>query len=183
MTKPTNSRPAVFLDRDGTLIEDVDYLDTVEAIVVIPNAIEALRLLRSAGYLLVVITNQSGVGRRIFDVKTVNLVNTATGELLEGLIDAFYFCPHSPDDDCECRKPKAGLISQAVSELNIDLGNSWIVGDKKSDVETGFNTGLATALVLTGYGESELRRLDRLPDLVSDNIFSAAREIVSRNDQ
>ena len=75
------------------------------------------------------------------------------------------------------------MISQAVSELNIDLGNSWIVGDKKTDIETGFNAGLATALVLTGYGEAELSRFDRLPDVVSDNIMSAAREIVSRTDQ
>jgi D-glycero-D-manno-heptose 1,7-bisphosphate phosphatase len=176
-------QPAVFLDRDGTLIEDVDFLDSVEEIKMIPNAIEALSLLSSAGYLLVLVTNQSGVGRGLFDLETVKVINNTVGEQLDGLINAFYVCPHLPDGGCECRKPKAGMISQAVLELNIDLANSWIVGDKKSDIETGFNAGLATALVLTGYGEAELRRLDRLPDVVSDNIMSAAREIVSRTDQ
>ena len=182
MTKITNTRPAVFLDRDGTLIEDVDHLDSVEGIAVLPNTLEALHLLKNAGYLLIVVTNQSGVGRQLFDLETVNVINRALADELDGLIDAFYFCPHLPTDNCVCRKPKAWLISQAVDELDIDLPDSWFIGDKKSDVETGFNAGIATALVLTGYGESEMKKLDRLPDHVADDLLSAAREIVSRTD-
>jgi D-glycero-D-manno-heptose 1,7-bisphosphate phosphatase len=175
-------RPAVFLDRDGTIIKDADYLSCVDELEVFEFAVEALRLLNEKGYLLIVLTNQSGIARGFFDEAAMRTVHNALEEQLDGLIDAIYFCPHGPDDGCDCRKPGVGMIKQAASEHSIDLANSWMIGDKKSDIETGFNAGIATALVLTGYGESELSALDRLPELVASDLLEAARQISSRTD-
>jgi|SRR3954467_6701594 D-glycero-D-manno-heptose 1,7-bisphosphate phosphatase len=182
--KPTSyPRPAVFLDRDGTLIKDVGYLSSIDDIEVFEFTRAALDILHAAGYLLVVVTNQSGVARGYLDEPELKSINDAVLRALDGLFDAFYFCPHAPADNCSCRKPRSGMIDDAAKELNIDIANSWIVGDKKSDIETGFNSGLATALVLTGYGEDELRKLDRMPDLIANDLLQAAREICARNDQ
>ena len=175
-------RPAVFLDRDGTIIKDADYLSSVDELEVFEFAVEALRLLKEKGYLLIVLTNQSGIARGFFDEAAMRTVHDALQMQLDGLIDAIYFCPHGPDDGCDCRKPGVGMIKQAASEHSIDLAKSWIIGDKKSDIETGFNAGIATALVLTGYGESELSALDRLPELVASDLLEAARQISSRAD-
>src|SRR5947209_5674127 len=153
MAETSQMRPAVFLDRDGTIIKDADYLSEVDQLEVVEFAVEALRLLKAKGYLLIVLTNQSGIARCFFDEAQMHTVHDTLQEKLDGLIDAIYFCPHAPDDGCECRKPGVGMIRQAASEFSIDLANSWIIGDKKSDVETGFNAGIATVLVLTGYGE------------------------------
>jgi len=172
-------RPAVFLDRDGTIIKDADYLSSVDELEVFEFAAEALRLLKEKGFLLIVLTNQSGIARGFFDEAAMRTVHDALQMQLDGLIDAIYFCPHGPDDGCDCRKPGVGMIKQAASEHSIDLANSWIIGDKKSDIETGFNAGIATALVLTGYGESELSALDRLPELVASDLLEAARQISS----
>ena len=182
MTSSTQRRPAVFLDRDGTLIEDVDYLSSPEQIAVFDRSGDALRLLKECGYVLVLISNQSGVGRGIFDEPTLKLINDTMIEKLGGLIDAVYYCPHRPEDNCRCRKPLTGMVEKAVSEMNIDIANSWVVGDKKSDIETGFNAGTSTALVMTGYGEDELKRLDRMPDVVADDLLAAAHEICSRTE-
>jgi D-glycero-D-manno-heptose 1,7-bisphosphate phosphatase len=182
--KPTSyPRPAVFLDRDGTLIKDVGYLSSIDDIEVFEFTRAALDMLHAAGYLLVVVTNQSGVARGYLDEPGLKSINDAVLRALDGLVDAFYFCPHAPTDNCSCRKPQSGMIDDAAKELNIDIANSWIVGDKKSDIETGFNSGLATALVLTGYGEDELRKLDRMPDLIANDLLQAAREICARDVQ
>jgi D-glycero-D-manno-heptose 1,7-bisphosphate phosphatase len=175
-------RPAVFLDRDGTIIKDADYLSRVDELEVFEFAAEALRLLKEKGYLLIVLTNQSGIARGFFDEATMQTVHDALKGRLNGLIDAIYFCPHGPDDGCDCRKPGVGMIKQAASEYSIDLANSWIIGDKKSDIETGFNAGVATALVLTGYGGSELATFNRMPELVAGDLLEAARQIASRTD-
>jgi len=175
-------RPAVFLDRDGTIIKDADHLSSVDELEVFEFAVEALCLLKEKGFLLIVLTNQSGIARGFFDEAAMRTVHDALQMQLHDLIDAIYFCPHGPDDGCDCRKPGVGMIKQAASEHSIDLANSWIIGDKKSDVETGFNAGIATALVLTGYGESELSALDRLPELVASDLLEAARQISSRAD-
>jgi D-glycero-D-manno-heptose 1,7-bisphosphate phosphatase len=182
MTETSQMRPAVFLDRDGTIIKDADYLKEVDQLEVFEFTVEALRLLKAKGYLLIVLTNQSGIARGFFDEEQMRSVNNALQERLDGSIDAIYFCPHGPDDACDCRKPKIGMIKQAANEFSIDLANSWIIGDKKSDIETGFNAGIATALVLTGYGESELATLNRMPELVAGDLLEAARQICSRTD-
>lgn len=182
MTETLQMRPAIFLDRDGTIIKDADYLSDAGRLEVFEFAAEALRMFKAKGYLLIVLTNQSGIARGFFDEAAMHAVHDALQTQLSGLIDAIYFCPHGPADGCECRKPGVGMIKQAAGEFSIDLANSWIIGDKKSDVETGFNAGIATALVLTGYGESELAGLQRTPELVAGDLLEAARQITSRPD-
>jgi D-glycero-D-manno-heptose 1,7-bisphosphate phosphatase len=177
------SRPAIFVDRDGTLVEEVNFLSDVADMRLFDFSFEALRLLRSMDYLILIITNQSGIGRGKFTEAAMHRVNDAVRERLPGLIDAIYFCPHRPDDGCTCRKPRLGMIEQAELEFDIDRANSWVIGDKKMDVETGFNAGFGTALVLTGYGQSDVGELDRMPDIVAPDLLSAAREIARRRDQ
>src|ERR1044071_82010 len=155
MTEPSQPRPAIFIDRDGTIIHDADYLSSVDELEVFDFACEALSMLREKGYLIIVISNQSGIGRGIFDAAAVHAIHREINERLGGLIDAFYFCPHLPDEGCDCRKPAIGLLRQATEDFAIDAPNSWMIGDKRSDIELGFNVGIATALVMTGYGEAE----------------------------
>src|SRR5262245_13076520 len=161
-------RPAVFLDRDGTMVHDVGYLSRIEDLRWFPWAIEAVRLLNRAGFLVCVTTNQGGVGlgyypeafvHRVHDVMTSAL--TAAG----AHVDGWFYCPHHPQArsaelrrDCECRKPKTGLITQAASRFDIDLRASFVIGDKDKDVELATNAGARGILVRTGYGEAELER-------------------------
>jgi len=180
MTETLQSRPAIFLDRDGTIIEDKDYLATVDNLEIFPFTEEALRLFKAAGYQVFVLTNQSGIARGFFPEATMQSIHDAMLERLSGLIDAFYFCPHAPDDGCDCRKPNLGMMNNAANNRAIDMANSWMIGDKKIDVETGFNAGIGTALVMTGYGESELSYLNRMPDIVAQDLLDAARQICAR---
>jgi D-glycero-D-manno-heptose 1,7-bisphosphate phosphatase len=180
VTENQKSKPAVFIDRDGTIIRDADYLANVSELDVFDFSGKALELLRDKGYLIIVLSNQSGVGRGLFSTETVHEINNALNERLGGLVDAFYFCPHAPDEACECRKPATGLVQQALEDIKIDIPNSWMVGDKVSDIELGFNAGIATALVLTGYGESDLPKLSRMPDLVASDLLNIARDICLR---
>ncbi|HEV7700417.1 MAG TPA: HAD family hydrolase, partial [Pyrinomonadaceae bacterium] len=171
-------RPAIFLDRDGTLVEEVNYLHRPEDMRVFPFTATALNVLKEAGFLLIVVTNQSGIGRNIYTVEDMNSVHAAFQAEIEGVIDGFYYCPHLPCDGCACRKPALKMIEDAVNDLKIDLENSWMVGDKKIDMEAGQNAGVKTALVLTGYGSSHQATLERLPDVVADDLGAAAQKIV-----
>lgn len=173
------TRPAIFLDRDGTLIEEVNYLSRVEDLLVFPFAAEALRRLKQAGFLLIVVTNQSGIGRGIYTEADMHLIHDAIQQRLGGAIDGFYFCPHLPCDACECRKPKLGMIEAAARDLNVDIGGSWMVGDKAIDVETGKRAGMRTALVLTGYGSQQASSLAEPPDITADNLGTAAAGIIA----
>jgi len=177
---------AVFLDRDGTLIEEVGYLSRMEDLTLLPGVTEALELLSGAGYLLFVVTNQSGIARGFFDRAFVDRVH---GELrarleVEGVsIDGFYVCPHHPDHSgpCECRKPLPGLIFQAAREWGLDLGRCWVVGDKLADVGLARRAGCRAALVRTGYGvetEAQLGGGAAQPDVIADDVRSAARELL-----
>ena len=170
------------MDRDGTLIEDADYLADPAKMRVFDFTVEGLRLLRDKGYFLIVITNQSGIGKGLLTEDDVHAVHAALRKEVGVEIDAFYYCPHRPDEGCACRKPALRMIEQAMADFPIDIPNSWFVGDKKIDVETGFNAGMGTALVLTGYGASHIKELDRMPDIVADNFLEAAKEIASRSD-
>ena len=181
MTDMSSPRPAIFLDRDGTIIEDKDYLASVDNLEIFSFSERALQLFRDAGFLIIILTNQSGIGRGYFDEATMHSIHDALDRSLSGLIDGFYFCPHSPEDGCDCRKPSTGLIRNAASDHEIDLANSWMIGDKKSDIETGFRAGISTALVMTGYGESELSKLERMPDIVAQDLLDAANQILSRD--
>lgn len=178
MTGTNHKRPAAFIDRDGTLVEEVNYLSRVEDLRVFPFTAEALRLLRQAGFLIVVVTNQSGIGRHIYGETDMESIHDAMQEQLEGAIDAFYYCPHLPDAGCRCRKPGLGMIEDAIADLNIDLKGSWMIGDKKIDVETGLNAEISSAMVMTGYGEKHVHSLDSPPDIVAPDLLEAVRRIV-----
>ena len=144
--------PAVFLDRDGTLMRDVDYCGDPKDVHVFPGASEALRKLKQAGYKLIIITNQSAIGRGFFNEAAYREVEREVARQLgEGLIDATYFCPHSPQDGCECRKPQPGMIWRAVRDHNLDVNRSFLIGDKQSDLECGRKAGVKMILVRTGY--------------------------------
>jgi histidinol-phosphate phosphatase family protein len=153
--------PAVFLDRDGTLMEDVDYCGDPRDVRVFAGAGEALRRLKSAGFRLIVVTNQSGIGRGYFTEETYRAVDAELRRQLGAdLIDASYHCPHLPDDGCACRKPSPQLVINAAREHRLDLTRSFLVGDKSSDVECGRAAGVRTILVTTGYGRTEPCKAD-----------------------
>src|SRR5438045_1342624 len=123
------SRPAIFLDRDGTIVEEVNYLHKPEETVLFPSTGGALRSLHRAGYALVVVTNQSGIGRGIYTTADMDRVHDVIQGQLGGLIDGFYHCPHLPCDDCECRKPGLKMIRDAERDLDLELSRSWFIGD------------------------------------------------------
>ena len=154
-------RPAVFVDRDGTLVVEVGYLANPDDIQLLPGVPAALRELRAAGYALVVVSNQSGVGRGLFPLSRVlEAMARLRRELrAHGVeLDAIYFCPHRPDAGCACRKPEPELLKQAAANLRLSLRESAMVGDKRLDAETGRRAGARGVLVRTGYGRDEEQR-------------------------
>jgi D-glycero-D-manno-heptose 1,7-bisphosphate phosphatase len=186
-------KPAVFLDRDGTLIEERGYLDKLEDITLFAEAPAALRQLRDAGYALVLVTNQAGVARGFFDETFVQEAHRHLAGMLASqgvVLDGYYYCPHHPEGVvsgyarvCRCRKPAPGMVEQAARELALDVDRSYVVGDKWLDVELAANAGAQGILVRTGYGAGIE---DKPPDLVRpaaivDTIVDAAREILQRS--
>lgn len=171
-------KKAAFIDRDGTLIEEVNFLSRVEDLRLFPFTVEAVKLLKKSGFLIVVVTNQSGINRKIFPESDVRAIHAQIQTELDGAIDAFYFCPHLPTENCQCRKPKTQMIERAREDFAIDLESSWMIGDKKLDIETGFNAGTKTALVFTGYGQTQVESLERKPDLIAENLMDAVEAIV-----
>jgi D-glycero-D-manno-heptose 1,7-bisphosphate phosphatase len=168
--------PAVFLDRDGTLMRDVDYCGDPNDVHVFPGAADALRKLKEAGYKLIIITNQSAIGRGYFTEGDYRAVEReVVRQLGENLIDATYFCPHVPDGQCECRKPQPGMILQGARDHHLDLRQSFFIGDKQSDVECGRNAGVKTVLVRTGYG---VKADAKAADLVANDLERAAEIIL-----
>ena len=166
---PRVLRPAVFLDRDGTLNVEVDYLADPDALVLLPGVGRALAGLQRAGHLLVVVTNQSGVARGLFDEGTLGEIHAALARALAEfgvVLDHVGYCPHHPligtppyRTVCDCRKPRPGLLRAAAEELPIDLGRSWVVGDSARDLEAGAALGLPGILVSTGKGRQAAQRL------------------------
>lgn len=173
-------QPAIFLDRDGTLIEEVNYLSRVEDLRLFPFTSNAVRLLKDAGFLIIVITNQSGIGRGIYSEAAMHTIHDTIQVELSGAIDAFYFCPHLPCDGCTCRKPRIGMIECAMADFEIDLANSWMVGDKTIDVETAFAAKLKGALVLTGYGQQHRPLLKSEPDILAADLEAVVQNIIGR---
>jgi D-glycero-D-manno-heptose 1,7-bisphosphate phosphatase len=176
----------VFLDRDGTIIEDVGFLRAVSQIDLLPWAAAAIRQLRDAGYVVVVITNQSGVGRGYFDEAHVAATHRALDAALAAAgaaVDGYYYCPHYPDSadpryggTCDCRKPAPGLLWRAAQDLGLDLGASWMVGDWWRDVEAGHAAGTRTILIRTGRS-AEHRPAPPgapTPDAILNNLMEAA---------
>jgi D-glycero-D-manno-heptose 1,7-bisphosphate phosphatase len=153
---PSPLTPAVFLDRDGTLMEEVHYCRDPGDVRIIDGVAEALGRLRRAGFRLVIITNQSGIGRGYFNASDFEAVQARFFSLLgEPVIDATYFCPDSPESPSQRRKPEPGMVLEAARDLGLDLARSWFVGDKAVDVECGRRAGTRAILVRTGHGPSE----------------------------
>lgn len=156
---PAEGRPAVFLDRDGTVNEEVAYLRHPDQLVLLPGAAEAIGMLRQAGLPVVIITNQSGVARGLISAENLPRIRMRLSELLAGAgtaVDGYYVCPHHPEQGCACRKPAPGLVLQAARELGLTPARSWVVGDNACDVQLGHGVGATTLLVLTGHGRAQL---------------------------
>jgi D-glycero-D-manno-heptose 1,7-bisphosphate phosphatase len=161
------------------LIEEVNFLSRVEDLQFFSYTDAAVKILKKSGFLVIVVTNQSGIGREIFAESAMHEIHSEIQKDLSEKLDAFYFCPHLPTDGCACRKPNLGMIEAAQENFDIDLENSWIIGDKTIDVETGFNAGIKTALVLTGYGQKAIKELKREPDIIAENLLEAAKSITN----
>jgi D-glycero-D-manno-heptose 1,7-bisphosphate phosphatase len=184
--------PAVFLDRDGTLIEEAGYLDRIERLVCFPYSVDAVRLLNRAGLAVVIVTNQAGVARGIFPESFVAEAHAHLRDRLAAggaRVDAIYYCPHHPDGTvdgyrraCECRKPGDGMLRSAAADLGLDLARSVVVGDRWHDVQAGVRAGTRTVLVRTGYGRTEEQRPKPgvSADVVVDNLIEAVSWIVGR---
>jgi D-glycero-D-manno-heptose 1,7-bisphosphate phosphatase len=183
--------PAVFIDRDGTLIEEAGYLDNLDRLALFPSTVDALRVLARGGFRLVVLTNQSGIALGLFDEPFVRGTHEALQARLDAAgahIDGWYFCPHHPSGqipaltmNCECRKPGPALARQAAAELGLDLERSWMIGDRWGDVGVAGTAGLAGGiLVRTGYGRSAEARPPQgtAAAFIADDLMDAASWIL-----
>jgi D-glycero-D-manno-heptose 1,7-bisphosphate phosphatase len=185
-------RPAVFMDRDGTLSHEVGYVNHPSRFRLYPWTVDAVRAVNRAGWLAVVVTNQAGIARGYFPPSVLEEVQQSLKDQVAAggaHFDALYACVHHPTAgrppyrrDCDCRKPRPGLLRQAEAELGADLSRSWVVGDRHSDLLLAWNVGARGALVKTGYGLGEFTHLapswSRPPDLVAENLLEAVEHIL-----
>ena len=183
---------AVFLDRDGVISEEVGYLGDSDRLLLIPRAADAVKLLNQSGLKTIVITNQSGVARGYFSEEMLGDIHRKMEELLSdqgASLDGIYYCPHHPEGtvatfrrECDCRKPAVGLLIKAAKEHSVDLPSSYLVGDKRSDMECAHRAGVKGILVLTGYGRDELKKVNGVPlvqpAFVAADVLDAARWII-----
>lgn len=170
---------AVFLDRDGTMAPDVHYCSRPEDFDLFPDTAEAIKLLNENGYKVIVITNQSGIARGYFTAETLEKIHLKMKTLLAekgARIDGIYYCRHHPDEKCDCRKPNTKLIKLAKGEFNIDLNQSYIVGDLDSDIQLGKNAGCKTILVREIFSITP-------PDIKADNLIQAVRLILNEDNK
>jgi len=176
---------AVFLDRDGTINEEMGYINHLSRFALLPRTGAGIKLLNDAGLKVVVVTNQSGAARGYFPVSLVGEAH----DRLQGLLaaegaqaDAIYTCSHGPADGCDCRKPQPGLILQAAEEMNLDLSRSYLVGDRYKDLQTGAKAGVKGILVLTGYGRGEYEHFGQdweiKPAYIAEDLLDAAAWII-----
>jgi D-glycero-D-manno-heptose 1,7-bisphosphate phosphatase len=177
---PAALRRAVFIDRDGTIAEEVGYLNHVSRFRMFPFVAAAIRRLNQAGLPVVVVSNQSGVGRGYFPESLVHEVNQLMSRQLSqagAAIDAIYYCPHTSANNCNCRKPKTGMLDLAAREHAIELRSSFVVGDRYADIELARNASARGILVRTGYGEGELAwhgtEWPAQPDFVAQDLAEA----------
>ncbi len=174
-------RRFVLVDRDGTLLEDTGFPHRIADYRPLPGAVEGLRLLQEAGLGIAIVTNQSGIGRGIFSEEDFQRFQAHFIQdfAAHGVrIEATYFCPHAPDAGCDCRKPATGLLERARRELDIDLEQSWVVGDRPEDMECARRAGCRHVYVLTGQGASRTDELE--PDAITvDDFLGAARHILA----
>ena len=179
--------PAVFLDKDGTLMEDIPYNSDPGKFVFATGVPEGLRLLSRAGFRLLIISNQSGVARGIFPLEALDPMREKLREMFESeglVLDGVYWCPHHPEGnhpkwgvECDCRKPEPGMLLRAAKECNIDLAKSWMIGDRDSDVGAARNAGCHGALLATSPQDFMAIR----PDLVATNFFDIAASLVAQS--
>jgi D-glycero-D-manno-heptose 1,7-bisphosphate phosphatase len=175
MTNPLS--PAVFIDRDGTIMQDADYCSDPQQVKIFPRVAEALRRLKSKGFKVIIVTNQSGIGRGFFTVEQYRAVEAEVlRQLGDGLIDATYFCPDVPGQHSSCRKPAPGMIVEATREHQIDLAQSFLIGDKEIDAECGRNAGVRTIRVLTGF---DRETAGSMADWVAEDLPAAAEIILN----
>lgn len=188
------AKTAVFLDRDGTIIEEVGYLDNIEQLKLIPGAARAIGLLNKAGIPAIMLTNQSGIARGYFSESLVEQLHQRLNELLEAEsahLDAIYYCPHHPTEGdppyrrtCNCRKPNPGMVEQATRDLQLGKRHLFVVGDKLTDIELARKAGAEGILVLTGYGEKERKRLAEAgktqPAYIAADLLQAIQWLISR---
>ncbi|MEW6403550.1 MAG: HAD-IIIA family hydrolase [Chloroflexota bacterium] len=181
--------PAIFLDRDGVLIENrSDYVREWSQVEILPDAIQALSASTIINYKFIIVTNQSAVGRGLISLKTATKINSQLVDFIHsqgGRIDGVYMCPHKPGDECSCRKPKPGLLLQAARDLSLDLTRSWMIGDAWSDVQAGHRAGVQQAVLLrTGRGAEQLLQthpIDIGDYLVFDNLAFALNAILEND--
>jgi D-glycero-D-manno-heptose 1,7-bisphosphate phosphatase len=185
--------PAVFLDRDGTICEEVGYVNHLDRIRLFPWSAEAIRKLNKAGLPVIVVTNQSGVGRGYFSEDLVKQANVKIAMELasrDARLEAFYYCPHHPTatleeyrKTCRCRKPATGMMEEAAKRFNLDLKSSYVVGDSYRDAQLAFNSGASSIMVMTGYGKGEYehhrRSWPRMPDMIAETLLEAAERILN----
>jgi D-glycero-D-manno-heptose 1,7-bisphosphate phosphatase len=175
--------PVILLDRDGTINVERNYLSHPDEVELLPGAAEGLRLMQDRGATLVVITNQSGIGRGYFDETRLDAIHDRLRSLLEDqgvrLETKIYVCPHHPDDGCVCRKPAGGLVDQAAAEIGFEPEVAFVIGDKASDIEMGQRFGATTILVRTGYGAAEEAQRSVWPDFVVEDLVEAAELVDS----
>src|SRR5438067_7981363 len=170
-TVDNTSSPAVFVDRDGTIMQDADYCSDPKQVQIFPAVPEALRRLKSKGFKLIIITSQSGIGRGFFTVEQYRAVEAEVlRQLGDGLIDATYFCPDVPGQHSSCRKPAPGMIVEATREHQIDLFGSFLIGDKEIDIECGHNAGVRTIRVKTG---PQSDTTDSKADWIAEDLLAA----------
>jgi len=177
--------PCIFIDRDGTICEDKVYLADPEGLVIFPEVPEGIQRLKKSGFLTIVITNQSGIGRGYFDKETLEKIHERLKGILKekgAVIDAIYYCPHHPEENCDCRKPKTGLVQQALKDFEIDLDRSFIIGDTDMDTELGRKMGMKTIL-LTRPSNPTVAGISRggIPSDFTTEDFQKAVEWILKN--
>jgi D-glycero-D-manno-heptose 1,7-bisphosphate phosphatase len=184
-SNPNPKRRAVFLDRDGTIAEEVGYANHISRFVVYPFAAAAIRRLNEAGLPVIVVTNQSGVARGFFPESLIGQMHDKMVEELAAggaHVDGMYYCPHIRDDQCSCRKPLPGMLVLAAREHNLEVPGSVLVSDRYNDIQMGHENGCRTILVLTGYGRGDYEwnraKWPRQPDHVVENLADAVEIIL-----
>jgi D-glycero-D-manno-heptose 1,7-bisphosphate phosphatase len=174
---PDALSPALFIDRDGTIMEDTDYCSDPKDVRIFPGVVEALRRLKSLGFKIIIITNQSGIGRGVFTLEQYRAVESEVlRQLGDGLIDATYYCPDAPGQHSDCRKPAPGMVVQATRDHHIDLSRSFLIGDKEIDVQCAHNAGVRAIRVRTGNHRD---LTGTMADWIADDLSGAVESIVT----
>jgi D-glycero-D-manno-heptose 1,7-bisphosphate phosphatase len=189
MTEPAG-RPAIFLDRDGTINDDVGYLTDLATLYIYPYAADAIRLLRRAGFAIIVVTNQGGIARGLMTESFVRDTHRRIAERLDragAFVDDWFYCPHHPESvmeglgtPCECRKPGIAMPIEAARRHRLDLARSWVIGDHWRDVQMGHAAGMRAVLLRTGHGldQERQRAAGQRVEAICDNLMAAAAEIL-----